>query len=110
MTTKAEILQAIRRNCLDCSGHRPSAVRECELDRCPLWPYRLGNDPAPGKARGCAKAVLPRTDIASEPVRLAQASSTDAQSPKSPLPRVNFEHGEALLAGAGRLAAPIGEE
>jgi hypothetical protein len=58
MTTKADILQAIRKKCLDCSCYQPREVRECPVTACDLWPYRFGSDPNPGKARGCAKPIL----------------------------------------------------
>ena len=58
MTTKAEILQAIRRKCLDCSCFQPSEVRECPVSTCDLWPYRLGRDPDPSRSRGFAKSSV----------------------------------------------------
>ena len=58
MTTKANILQAIRRKCLDCSCFQPSEVRECPLSTCDLWPYRLGRDPDPSRSRGFAKSSV----------------------------------------------------
>ena len=66
MTTKADILQAIRRKCLDCSCFQPSEVRNCHLTTCDLWPYRLARDPDPGPARGAAKSFLPRGDFPQE--------------------------------------------
>jgi hypothetical protein len=58
MTTKADILQAIRRKCLDCSCYQPSEVRNCGLTVCVLWPFRLGRDPAPSTSRGFAKSSV----------------------------------------------------
>ena len=58
MTTKADILQAIRRKCLDCSCFQPSEVRECLLSTCDLWPFRLGRDPDPSRSRGFAKSSV----------------------------------------------------
>ena len=34
--------KAIRYNCLDCSGGSIGAVRECDITKCPLWPFRMG--------------------------------------------------------------------
>jgi hypothetical protein len=34
--------KAIRFHCLDCSGGSIVEVRECELNLCPLWPFRMG--------------------------------------------------------------------
>ncbi len=55
MTTKADILQAIRHKCLDCCCFQPGEVRECSVSTCGLWPYRLGRDPEPSRTRGFAK-------------------------------------------------------
>jgi hypothetical protein len=38
-------LKAIRQHCLDCSGGSPQEVRLCEMDDCPLYPYRMGHRP-----------------------------------------------------------------
>jgi hypothetical protein len=42
---------AIRRKCIDCNGGYLSEVRQCEAIRCPLWLFRLGDDPYRGQAR-----------------------------------------------------------
>ncbi len=55
MTTKSDILLAIRQKCLECSCFQPSEVRDCVITACELWPYRLGRDPAPSSRRGFAK-------------------------------------------------------
>lgn len=38
-------IKAIRAKCLDCSGFQPSEVRRCEIEDCPLFPYRFGKNP-----------------------------------------------------------------
>ncbi len=38
-------LKVIRDNCLDCSGGSPSAVRNCAVTHCRMWPYRFGRNP-----------------------------------------------------------------
>jgi hypothetical protein len=38
-------LKAIRANCLGCGGGRPSEVRRCGIDDCPLHPFRMGRNP-----------------------------------------------------------------
>jgi hypothetical protein len=58
MTTKATILQAIRRKCLDCTCSQPVEIRECPVSTCGLWPYRLGQDPEPSRTRGFAKSAV----------------------------------------------------
>lgn len=40
-------VKAIRKHCLeDCSGGSRHEVRNCIDEMCPLWPYRLGRNPA----------------------------------------------------------------
>lgn len=51
MTTKAEILKAIRHNCLECVGDSPSLVRDCIVKRCKMFPYRMGTDPNPARKK-----------------------------------------------------------
>ena len=43
-------MQAIRRRCLDCSGHQLAEVKLCEAVTCPLWPFRAGRHPYTRKA------------------------------------------------------------
>ncbi|MDW7651754.1 MAG: hypothetical protein SCK29_07185 [Bacillota bacterium] len=38
-------IKAIRQQCLDCSGGQRAEVRECPVDACTLWPYRMGKNP-----------------------------------------------------------------
>ena len=55
MTTKNELLKAIRKQCLECWGQSRNAkategtaaelVRECDDKECSLYPYRFGVDP-----------------------------------------------------------------
>jgi hypothetical protein len=62
MTTKTEILKAVRRKCIDCSGGEMAEVRHCTVLRCELWPFRLGTDPNPSKT-GFAKNPAPTRGI-----------------------------------------------
>ncbi len=64
MTTKSEVLQAVRRKCLDCCCFQPAEVRECPVSTCGLWPYRLGRDPEPSRTRGFAKPPVYTGDFA----------------------------------------------
>jgi hypothetical protein len=41
----SSILKAIRTKCLDCSGQQESEVRECSIEKCALYPYRMGKNP-----------------------------------------------------------------
>lgn len=57
MTTKKEILEAIRKTCLRCCCGSVKAVNECTTEKskvmhkdyeiCPLYPFRMGIDPNP---------------------------------------------------------------
>lgn len=38
-------IKAIRVKCLDCSSGQPSEVRRCDIEDCPLLPYRFGKNP-----------------------------------------------------------------
>lgn len=51
MTTKAELLKAVRAKCLDCSNYQPSEVQLCVIPRCALYPYRMGSDPTPNPTK-----------------------------------------------------------
>ncbi len=39
-------LRAIRYKCMDCSGFKFKEVKLCPVIGCPLYPYRLGRNPA----------------------------------------------------------------
>ena len=39
-------LTAIRRKCLDCCADSVAEVRKCVCTTCPLWPLRMGSNPA----------------------------------------------------------------
>lgn len=38
-------VKAIKRHCLDCSGSSKKEVRECIIQDCPLYPFRMGKNP-----------------------------------------------------------------
>lgn len=38
-------IRAIRIKCLECAGNKPSLVRRCDSQGCPLHTYRLGRNP-----------------------------------------------------------------
>ena len=39
-------IRAIRAYCLECCCGKPQEVRMCVCDDCPLYPYRMGHNPA----------------------------------------------------------------
>ncbi|MCX5705462.1 MAG: hypothetical protein NTZ92_05360 [Candidatus Omnitrophica bacterium] len=49
-------IKAIRAKCLDCSSGQPSEVRRCDINDCPLLPYRFGKNPN-RKGIGAKKAI-----------------------------------------------------
>lgn len=38
-------MRAIRAKCLDCCYGQPQEVRLCTVEKCPLYPYRMGHRP-----------------------------------------------------------------
>jgi hypothetical protein len=42
-------LTGVRAFCVRCMGNSPRAVKECGATNCPLWPFRMGNNPFFGK-------------------------------------------------------------
>lgn len=49
MTTKTELLKVIRRKCYDCSEGSVSEIAKCPVQRCDLFPFRMGRDPNPAR-------------------------------------------------------------
>ena len=49
MTTKAELLAAVRAKCLDCAGGSFREVELCGSGNCALRPFRFGTDPTPAR-------------------------------------------------------------
>ncbi|MBU0478762.1 hypothetical protein KKC91_09385 [bacterium] len=39
-------IKAIRKKCLDCMCNQSKEVKLCTSPNCPLYPYRLGKNPA----------------------------------------------------------------
>ena len=58
-------IKAIRRKCLECSSGSYREVRNCIDELCPLWPYRLGKDPARAGVGGGPQNFKPRTPVRS---------------------------------------------
>ena len=42
-------VKAIRAKCLDCCCNQIVEVRECQIEKCPLRPYRMGKRPKENK-------------------------------------------------------------
>ncbi|BBL64163.1 MULTISPECIES: hypothetical protein [Methanosarcina] len=61
MTTKTELLEVIRKRCLECCNGSYQEVENCTsgpsagpFSSCALWAYRLGKDPEPSETRKLA--------------------------------------------------------
>jgi hypothetical protein len=39
------VLSAVRCKCLDCTAFQETIIRNCAIESCPLWPYRMGRNP-----------------------------------------------------------------
>lgn len=50
MTTKAQILKAIRAYCIGCSGGSEKEVSLCTIKNCELYQFRMGKDPNPARS------------------------------------------------------------
>lgn len=96
MTTKSGILKVVRRKCLDCSGGRRGDVRTCPLSACPLWPYRMGADPEPGIARGCARPALAGSSSADRSVGRHGSSRSLSLRHKPALARMGPKGAQAV--------------
>jgi hypothetical protein len=53
---KTTPMRAIRGKCLDCCCEQVKAIRECRIETCALWPYRMGHRP-PKTGKGTVSAV-----------------------------------------------------
>lgn len=60
-------LLAIRQRCLDCMGWQITEVRNCTIETCPLWAYRMGKrtkdpnaKPRQGPKHPIGRRVLPK--------------------------------------------------
>ena len=47
MTTKAQLLRVVRKQCLECMGGYESEIPICTSPNCSLFDYRMGKDPKP---------------------------------------------------------------
>ena len=56
MTTKKEILNSVRRFCIECSGGSKREAALCSVHTCFLHRLRFGRDPDPNQNTGFAKS------------------------------------------------------
>lgn len=63
MTTKAEILKAIRNQCIECMGGQVREVALCTSPMCSLFEFRHGTDPHPNENKVQAGKRLAHSDV-----------------------------------------------
>jgi hypothetical protein len=56
--TAPPLLKVMRAKCLDCCAGKAGEVRNCTLDTCALWHYRMGRNPFTNR-RGHASTLRP---------------------------------------------------
>ena len=56
--SKKQVMRAIKEKCLDCSGGYRDEVKNCPIEDCPLFIYRLGKDPNSKKLTDEQKAAI----------------------------------------------------
>ena len=45
VSENTNVLRAIKLKCLDCSSYNTNEIKECPVNLCPLYPFRLGKNP-----------------------------------------------------------------
>jgi hypothetical protein len=56
-------LKAIRAKCLDCCGGSANEVKLCEIEDCPLFPYRFGKRPVRVRRGIATRPSLPEKPL-----------------------------------------------
>lgn len=51
-------IQAIRAKCLECSNDSRKEIRECPIQTCPLYPFRMGKRPSRAEAKFTASKAI----------------------------------------------------
>lgn len=77
MEYKTNPVKAIREKCLECSNGQPSEVKYCPVEKCPLYPFRLGKNPFRQKREMTEDERKALGD------RLREARKTNANSDKN---------------------------
>lgn len=94
-------VRAIREKCLVCAGGKKS-IRTCESEFCPLYPYRMGRNPARSgiggrppcrSARSCQKSPSQ-----------VRVSADKKRTPQGSTPEINLGHPREK---DGQIAPPI---
>ena len=45
VSENTNVLRAIKLKCLYCSSYNTNEIKECPVNLCPLYPFRLGKNP-----------------------------------------------------------------
>ena len=45
VSENTNVLRAIKLKCIDCSTYNINEIKECPVNKCPLYPFRLGKNP-----------------------------------------------------------------
>jgi hypothetical protein len=83
MTTKAEILRAIRENCVRCVVGDLKIIEDCGGEKtCAVYPFRFGKDPTPAKGgRGPSREVTEKGLAAAARAREKRQKIDDQEKP-----------------------------
>jgi hypothetical protein len=68
-------MRAIHKHCLDCEGRWEDWVRDCLDPECPLYPYRLGTNPARKGLGPIKKGAKSRAESSSPQLELGFPSA-----------------------------------
>ena len=67
-------LKAIREKCLDCTCGQANEVKNCQIEKCPLWKYRMGKS---GRTRSMTEEQKQAAAERLKSARLAKKSLTN---------------------------------
>ena len=95
MTSKADILRAVRDKCWDCSGYQRDEIRLCPVQTCALWPFRMGNDPNPAR-RGTERNLASVEQVPEAMFQEAPCPSQPGLEENEPSVEQVFQQGGAL--------------
>ena len=74
-----DLLRAIRRKCMDCSGNQRTLVEGCMIRECPLFPYRSIKSMGGESARAVyIKGQISMIEIMGIPKKSARRGGEDA--------------------------------
>ena len=73
MSSQDEILKAIREKCLDCCCGNRAEVKDCLVQGCPLYPFRMGTNPWRPEASEATREIRRRNAAKiRQPVKIAE--------------------------------------